>query len=321
MKAILALVIIAGLLTGCSLAQLTPLPIKPWNATVKVVGEDGLPIGGANVLIGYTIPPYAFTDNPKYNGKFSGQTDTNGIYAAKHDDRSDSLGFSVQKSGYYSTHSTYRLGDPEQYVDRRNISLTLTLKKIGQPIAMHAKRQEMKIQKEDEAIGFDLKAGDWVTPNGKGNHEDLYFTAHRKIYGEHEYDCNLTVTFPNKGDGLAVASTEPDGGSEFKTSRTAALDGYQPKLSLQFSNTNQPPAVFGYFIRVRTVLDDNGKVKSALYGKIPGNFRFFAGTKAPKAGMAFTYYLNPTANDRNVEFDLGRNLIRDLRPEEEVKTP
>jgi hypothetical protein len=74
----------------------------------------------------------------------------------------------------------------------------------------YAKRQEMKLQKEDEPMGFDLEAGDWVTPLGKGFHADMFFTAHRKIISERKYDGTLTVTFPNKGDGLVVAPTEPD---------------------------------------------------------------------------------------------------------------
>jgi hypothetical protein len=68
-------------------------------------------------------------------------------------------------------------------------------------------------------------------------------------------------------------------------------------------------------------LDDSGNVKSALYGKIPGNFRFYAGTKAPTSGMGFDYYLNPTPNDRNVEFDPKRNLITALKPLEGVSEP
>ena len=52
-----------------------------------------------------------------------------------------------------------------------------------------------------------------------------------------------------------------------------------------------------YFFRVRTVLDEHGNVKSALYGKIYGDF------------MQFTYYLNPTPNDHNIEFDPPRNLL------------
>jgi hypothetical protein len=289
-----------------------------WTATIKVVGEDNTPLADANVSVQYSIIPQPHDPNEKSYGEITGKSDTNGILIASHADKSLGLGINVTKAGYYTSHTGYQF-----YFDdkRRNPSFTLTLKKIGKPIPMYAKRQEMKIQKEDEPLGFDLEAGDWVTPNGKGEHTDLIFTVHRKIISEREYDCTLTVTFPNKDDGLAVAPAEPDNGSEFKTSRTAAESGYQPELTLHYSFNKWPTSVFGYFIRVRTVLDADGKVRSALYGKIPGNFMLLAGTKVPKAGMVFTYYLNPTANDHNLEFSPKQNLFRTLTIMEEVKWP
>ena len=187
---------------------------------------------------------------------------------------------------------------------------------------MYVKRAEMKLQQVGKPMGFDLEAGDWVAPYGKGFHTDIIFTlVHRQITGRLEYDCDLTVTFPKQGDGIAVASPVPDTGSEFKTSRTATENGYQPELDLHYSNTNQPESVFGYFIRVRTELNPDGTVKSALYGKIAGNFRFYAGTIKPTSGMGFTYYLNPMPNDRNLEFNPKKNLIKDLKFDEQVKEP
>jgi hypothetical protein len=47
----------------------------------------------------------------------------------------------------------------------------------------------------------------------------------------------------------------------------------------------------------------------AHYGKIYGDF------------MNFTYYLNPTPNDRNVEFDPKRNLFTNLKDDERVTMP
>lgn len=35
----------------------------------------------------------------------------------------------------------------------------------------------------------------------------------------------------------------------------------------------------------------------------------------------FTYYLNPTPNDRNIEFDPKRNLFTNLSSSEEVRDP
>jgi hypothetical protein len=62
-------------------------------------------------------------------------------------------------------------------------------------------------------------------------------------------------------------------------------------------------------------------VESALYGKIQGDMRFLVGTKAPRAGIGFTYYLNPTPNDRNVEFDPSQNLLGGLPFDAQVKLP
>jgi hypothetical protein len=60
--------------------------------------------------------------------------------------------------------------------------------------------------------------------------------------------------------------------------------------------TNQD-AKAGYYCRVRSEILPNGET-NCLYGKIYGDF------------PAMTYYLNPTPNDRNVEFDPKRNLMK-----------
>jgi hypothetical protein len=305
----------------CAFGQATTLPDPfgphQWTATVKVVGEDGNPIVGANVSVQYTVPAEPNSGGQTY-GEVKGTTDINGIFKASHTDSSLGLGIVVEKSEYYSTHWGHEFYFDEK---RQHPSFTLTLRKIGNPVPMYAKHEETKLQMEDKPIGFDLEIGDWVTPYGKGFHPDMFFTVHRKITGVLEYNCTLTVTFPNKGDGIVAAPPESSAGSTFKTSRTVAENGYDPELDLYYSNTNQPHGVFGYFIRVRTELNQDGTIKSALYGKIPGGFRFYAGTKAPQAGMGFDYYLNPTPNDRNVEFDTGNNLVKDIGEFEVIKEP
>jgi hypothetical protein len=64
-----------------------------------------------------------------------------------------------------------------------------------------------------------------------------------------------------------------------------------------------------YVFRVRTVLDKQGNIVSTHYGKIYGDF------------MQFSYYLNPSPNSRNIEFDPKHNLIGGLQPLEEVSQP
>ena len=302
---------VLALASNCIYAQVTTVLTPIWKATLKVVDDDGNSVAGAKAVVGYL-----------FTNQIVGLTDTNGIFIASHRDKSFGLGFVVTKNGYYQTRQEYDMGFSEQYNEAKwHPTLTMVLRKIGNPIPMYAKRQEMKFPNLDVATGFDLMAGDWVTPYGKGEHIDMFYNAHRKIINTREFDADLTVTFPNKGDGIVVAPPESAVGSEFTTSRVAAENSYEPELVLHFSNSKRPESVFGYFIRVRTILNDDGSIKSALYGKIRGNYRFYAGTIAPTSGIGFDYYLNPTANDRNVEFNPNRNLVRDLKPLEEVKEP
>jgi hypothetical protein len=124
------------------------------------------------------------------------------------------------------------------------------------------------------------------------------------------------VSFPKVGDGIQKFTVpDSEGVSGLRSAHEAPADGYQPQW-VQTDNrkpgkpveTNRDPNR-NYYFRVRTVLDSNGSVKSALYGKIYGDF------------MEFNYYLNPTPNDRNVEFDPKQNLLGGLESFEGVRLP
>ncbi len=308
------------IIANCAFAQLTNqlphFPTKPWKATVKVVGEDGLPIGGANVVVGYFLPPYAFSDDPEYSDRITGMTDTNGIFFATHDDRTGEIGFSVNKDGYYETRSVRTLRDPADNANDRDLSLTLALKKIGKPIAMYAKRLNTHVPDLDKPVGFDLDLGDWVGPYGKGVNADILFTGHFDKKADGESDYTLTVSFPKIGDGIQeFMMSDAEGVSGLRSAHEAPVAGYQSQW-VQTDNRKPGKPIEtnrdlnrNYYFRILTKLDENGNVVSAHYGKIYGDF------------MQFSYYLNPTPNDRNVEFDSKQNLLGGLRPTEEVGAP
>ena len=125
------------------------------------------------------------------------------------------------------------------------------------------------------------------------------------------FDHSLTVSFSNDGDGIQSVYRAKRTGSMLRLSREAPVDGYHPELLKEVyqREPNAPPHSDvredqNYFFRIRTEKDEDGNIVSALYGKIYGDFEGFEhGT------LRFTYYLNPTSNDRNLEFDPDRNLF------------
>jgi hypothetical protein len=302
----------------CGTAQNAFLPER-WTMTLDVIDDTGQPVAGAKAWVSY------FTGSAPYDmsksAKVEGVTDTNGIFVASHTDVSFELGIHVEKSGYYTAFTRVEFNPTERLSPKRTQTLTLRLRKIEHPIPMYAKQVETKVREENEPVGFDLTAGDWVAPYGTGHNADLLLTVHRKILGPRTFNADLTLTFPNKGDGIAAILSDLPSESDFKTPRTAAVTGYESERKWRYSNIENPHFVSGYFIRVRTVLDENGNVKSALYGKVRGDFRFYTGTRAPKAGLGFDYYLNPTPNDRNLEFDPANNLLKNLTALEAVREP
>src|ERR1700761_7068096 len=89
-------------------------------------------------------------------------------------------------------------GDPSKW----NPVETLVLKKISKPIAMYARRLNTHVPALDKPVGFDLMAGDWIAPYGKGVNTDVLFSGHFDKRADSESDFTLTVSFPKVGDGI-----------------------------------------------------------------------------------------------------------------------
>jgi len=319
MKCLNAL-ILALFAVSCGKAQSVLPPAPPWNATVKVVDETGQPVPSANVDVSYYVKPPP--GQSEASEKISGLTDIDGIFKASHQDtRSITLGFYVTKSGYYPSrhgHDLYMAGqfDAKTVETSHNPNLTILLKKVAKPIPMYAKRLDTHIPVLDKPVGFDLMAGDWVAPYGKGMRTDIIFTAKLDKRSERDWDSKLTVSFPNQGDGIQPFTvSENEKVSDLRSPREAPESGYEAQWIKTRRERPDEPSKYGiddklnFFFRIRTILDDKGNVKSALYGKIYGDF------------MQFRYYFNPTPNDHNVEFDPKQNLMQGLKGTEEVSQP
>jgi len=302
-----------GLLTNYALAQFDTNEHE-WKVTIKVSDKSGNPVASAHVGMGY------FSNGSK---DIDSITDTNGMIVIAQRDKPNLMAylisFRVEKNGYYPTWSQIDLGqgyNPAKWNQRIN----LILKKVGKPTAMYARwvNSEPSVFKKTgrppiaftNTAGYDLMAGDWVAPYGKGAHTDIIFTEEYNKKSIADYYFKLIVSFPNKGDGIQpFAPTEVDRASAkaggMLSPYEAPADGYQSQLvEMQSSDPNR-----NYFFRVRTALDQDGNIVSARYGKIYGDF------------MRFTYYYNPTPNDRNIEFDPKQNMLGALQSFEQVSAP
>jgi hypothetical protein len=208
-----------------------------------------------------------------------------------------------------------------------NPTAKILMKPVVNPIPMYARKIGFGLPIEIPALnkpaGFDLMVGDWVAPHGKGKSSDLVFTLNELVpftKSNKPFDYVLAVIFTNEGDGIQSVFSEK---SALRTPRHAPEGGYAPKLEKQMAIFAEgKPMKYetredqNYFFRVRTVLDEQGRVKSALYGKIAGDIKF-----GVNRVLVFNYYLNPTSLDRNMEFDPAHNLFPRLRSLEEVKEP
>ncbi|HTA31088.1 MAG TPA: HEAT repeat domain-containing protein [Candidatus Cybelea sp.] len=281
-----------------------------WTATIKVLDERRQPVPGAGVSIIYYVPAKLDQDPAASWRKVEGLTASNGVFSASHRDNTLLLAFEIQKDGYYRTRDGFDFNADTN----RNLALTLVVKKIIHPVPMYANRVDFSHARKvprDQPVGFDLMTGDWVAPYGKGTRTHLFVTWNWRADQDDSrgYEEKLTITFPNPGDGIReFDSPGPPGsaGSDLRSPQVAPENGYQPQLVKLHSwhparpGTNTYDSVHkNYFLRVQTVLGEDGKVTSALYGKIYGDF-----------DEPFWTLLNPEPNSRSLEFNSKRNLGR-----------
>jgi hypothetical protein len=283
---------------------------------LRAVDDEGMPLAGARARVGYEgvnlrRNPDGLSEGPSNNEGFFPRPIKASIMAYG--------GFQAAKEGHYAIYVTRggQLLRPKEGPPGE-ITLNVTLKRIRNPVPMYAKRVEVKVPEFNQPIGYDLIQGDLVAPYGKGQISDLIFEADRKVVSDEDYDGTLTLRFSNEGDGLVaheIPRPDPPG---LRMPYSAPDDGYVSSKTWEESRhtsgrgngkiISTASNRMNYFIRVRTVRDNNGKIVSALYGKIHGDFRWFIGAHAPKSGLAFTYYLNPDGT-RNIEYDPKRNLL------------
>jgi hypothetical protein len=296
---------------------------------MHVVDDLGQGVAQAQATIAFI--GYFQGSGETYNGSTDGSGDFKANGSAEH-----SVFLVANKPGYY-----------EARVDRlpkdRDFDLTVVIPRILKRIPLYACRAELVIPTRNEWLGYDFEVGDWVAPIGLGKVTDLRFKfrnefkgwqfsdkdmAHsrlvnststeeeiRNFYGK--WDGELEISFPGAKEGL-VEELRFLKYSQLKLPHQAPLEGYGPTWRYT-DNSYSPPTAreqVGFFLRTRVKLDATGNIISAHYTKIMGDVRV-----AAQGSLQFTYYFNPTANDRNLEFDPTKNLFPTNHPGAHIIDP
>lgn len=281
--------------------------------TLRVLDDEGRPVNAADIWANFPKPLFN-------QGATSWITDTNGFCMLR-GIATDDIVYSINKSGYYETRGSYAFSQQKMpmVIDGKwqpwNPTNTVILKPIKNPVSMYVRKMKVKFPVEDEPVGFDLEKADWVQPYGKGIVSDFIFTFSREQKDGKNYDASLKIDFSEEGDGLQVIHVPSKGESLLRLPYIAPEFGYEANLlrSMGYDSGRgyfgfeKPDSDVNYIFRVRTVLDENGNVKEACYGKIHGAF-LMGGTQRPVVTMSFTYYYNPDGT-QNLEFDTKRNLF------------
>jgi hypothetical protein len=316
-----------------------------YDVQLRVVDERGFPVPDAKAKIIFVMILNG-TDDARV-----GSTGKDGAFSASGRGE-NSVMVKVTKEGHYDAQI-------ERLEKDKDHSLTVVMPRVVNPIPLYAATTStekysrgIRIPEQDKWLGFDLEAGDWVAPHGKGEVTDIRFKFRNEFKGysstgkslERAYelskksyavrreewteekfrltagkwDAELEISFPGEKEGLIEVKEQFLPYSQMKMPHQAATDGYAPARRYTAKTYSQAPTRndVGFFLRTRVKLGEQGNIVSAHYSKVMGDFHV-----AATGGITFTYYFNPMPNDRNLEFDPKRNLFPKDKPGANVFNP
>ena len=275
------------------------LSAKEIRVDLQVADQTGNPVPAAQCVVQF---------NKADSGKVevvTGQTNADGVFKATANTL-ESLYVEVNKSGYYQA----RLYDISGSQDLKQV---IKLPRKINPTALYVRHhtgnssESLKFPKNDQWYEYDLKVGDWVQPQGKGIVADVKMRLH--CDKESLAQTYLELEAIDASAGFHITD-EIISYSELKLHHQAPETSYAKTLVI---NAGDWENYRGIFYRSRVQLDKDGKVISAHYGKIQGPI-----TLNREGSVGLTHYFNGKPNDRNLEFDPSKNL---LKPDSDLGSP
>ena len=307
---------------------------------MRVVDDTGAPVAGAMTKI-------IFIDH-RSERVAVGVSGPDGRFSAR-GLGTNSVMLKASKDGHYPARVEGLSKDEDHDVE-------VVLPRIINPIALYARRDTGSsadaFPVQNEWVGFDLEVADWVAPHGKGKtadfllrfrnefkgwspsqasfeeriegHKDFYkrikkeWTMEAFKIAAGDWEGVMELSFPGEGEGV-FEEKRFLAYSPMKLPHLAPEAGYVPFRRFEVSDHDGIPRRddVGFFLRTRVKRDSQGKVISANYAKVIGDFSVHVAT----GRRELLYYFNPTPNDRNLEFDSDKNLFPKEKPGTNVYDP
>lgn len=215
-----------------------------------------------------------------------------------------------------------------------NLVATIRLQRVEHPIPLFVKNAAPKVSSgtfdgTNAVLRYDLVLGDWLPPEGKGEHADLEIRTkltidevlrvgrtRKKVF----FEFRNEVDFVGEGNGCREEMVAPTAGIKLRVAPDAGYTGkivkcFGVRRKIVGPNVNQDCYSDSdpnrcYYFRIRSRFDDKGNLVEAYYGKIYSDFNFHGRWDFGFRGVDFLYYLNPTPLDRNLEWDMKTNLCQ-----------
>jgi hypothetical protein len=278
------------------------------KVTLRVMDSEGKEVPDASVNL-----TFAFRQK---NKPLKGLTDSNGLFVAQGTLTEDII-YRVTKAGYYETFARFFMAKAATRCVENgrwipwNPTLEVALKEKRKPIPMYQNYIETVMPAGTNRLGFDFTVGDWVAPYGKGSNADMWYVYDETFIDRDNFYIKLSFVFPGENNGCYMRKT--DNYSELVSEHEAAERGFESSyVSVieqekgKYTKENRFGENDYMIFRIRTKTDDQGKIISSHYGKIYGPVGV---PHRWSKKFSFTYYLNPTPNDRNLEYDPKQNLV------------
>lgn len=273
---------------------------------IRVVDQSGDPVAGAEINGGLQTGD-GYSDYVPVKGR----TDEHGEFVIQ-GKCTNRIRCGITLKGYYASEfvladyaANHTFGDGKWHP--YGSLHTVVLKKIIDPKQMVCRdeRASFKIPRYEKWLGFDCEMFDFVPPYGHGVAEDMLLRFTLENPAADDYHMTMEVSFTNN---LHAGAYELDRmmTSEFGSVYHADTNAvYRDSLAYRFDQS--PDKTPGYtahlksgkylIFRTRTKVDKKGRLVSAFYGKIYGEWNF-----AGPGGMSMAQFVfNPKPNDTNLE--------------------